>query len=277
MKRFRELPSDAVAGPFQVTRPPLRGHCPPMRKLILLLVFNVFTAHADPAVDVALVLATDVSGSISSSGPQNEYLMQKNGIVQALRDPEVGRILEQCNASGLAVTYFEWSGGDQGVKQVVGWRRMTSARELADFADEVAAVSQRSSNGETDVRNALSMSARLLDTAPFFAARKIISISSDGEHTGGGAQSDVQIFDWLDAAEQLRRERDRLLSQGLTIDALVIKNDPTSGHSQMPLDEYYRTFVVGGPGHIVVPILDFQQYAEGLIAKLKRELDNCAY
>ena len=248
----------------------------------LLMVFcaSTFAANrvAPEVVDVAVVLATDVSGSIADTYDLSEYVMQKAGIAKALRDPELANVLESCNGDGLALTYVEWSGSSRKemVKQVIGWRKLKTGADLRAFAASVEAIQERSSDQDTDVRRALSAAADILRNSPYQASRQIISISSDGEQSVPFDQNSN-----LQTAEQmsidLKAERDRLLEQGFVIDALVITNDPNSGLSGLSLDEYYRRFVVGGPNHILVQIQSFEEYAEGLRTKLRRELDNCAF
>jgi hypothetical protein len=257
--------------------------------LFFTLIFAFSTStfsesmSATEVVDVAVVLATDVSASIVDSPHFSEYAMQKAGIAKALRDPDLAAVLESCNGDGLALTYMEWSGFSQKemVKQVIGWRKLKTGKDLRDFAAAIEAIPHRSSNGDTDVRRALSASAELLRKSPFRANRQIISISSDGEQSVSFGSSDSSdSFDSGEAEQlslDLKVERDRLLAEGFVIDALVITNDPNKGFSGLPLDEYYRRFVVGGPNHILVQIESFEEYAEGLRTKLRRELDNCAF
>lgn len=233
---------------------------------------------ASDVVDVAVVLATDVSGSITESFDLSEYEMQKAGIAKALRDPDLANVLESCNGDGLALTYVEWSGTSRKemVKQLIGWRKLKTGADLRAFADLIDAVPYRSSDQDTDVRRALRASAELLRNSPYRANRQIISISSDGEQSVPlDRNSELDTPHQMSA--DLQAERDRLLAEGFIIDALVITNDPNSGFSGLALDEYYRRFVVGGPNHILVRIESFEEYAAGLRAKLRRELDNCAF
>ncbi len=78
--------------------------------ILLALPVTASLAFAHEEVDVAVVLATDVSGSVSDGPNESEYRLQKDGIALGLRDPELAQILEACNGSGLALTYMEWSG-----------------------------------------------------------------------------------------------------------------------------------------------------------------------
>jgi hypothetical protein len=60
--------------------------------------------------------------------------------------------------------------------------------------------------------------------------------------------------------------RDRLVAQGITINALTILNEwPT-------LDIYFQNQVVGGEGHFVIPANDYSAYADAIYRKLLREI-----
>lgn len=234
---------------------------------------------ADPSaapehVDVMIVLATDVSGSVDDG----EYRMQRDGIVQALRDPEVAQILEQCNTQGAGITYLEWSGESfrSMAQQVISWRVLRNRADLSRFADELENIQNRSSMGSTDVVSALRASAELLAKAPLTASRRFISLSSDGEHNVD--ENGVSELGYPDVGKMIQRleaERDRILAQGILIDALVIQNDLPQMGRGANLEEYYRNHVIGGRGARVVPVASFEDYAFGLKQKLLSELDNC--
>jgi hypothetical protein len=258
-----------------------------MKKYVLLAWICLVSTWASgqsksgpEVVDVAVVLATDVSGSINDANGVSEYALQTAGIAQALRDPDLAEVLEACNGDGLALTYVEWSGasGQDMVKQVIGWRKLKTGADLRAFADSIDGIKERSSKEGTDVRRALSFSADLLNKSPYQAARKIISISSDGEqNVSEQHEQDGNLDSTEKMSRDLQAERDRLLQEGFVIDALVITNDLNKGSSSFSLEEYYRRYVVGGPNHILVQVETFEDYAQGLREKLRRELDHCAF
>ncbi len=57
-------------------------------------------------VDLELILAVDVSGSISP----DELELERNGYVAAFRDPGLIAAIADGELGGIAVTYFEWAG-----------------------------------------------------------------------------------------------------------------------------------------------------------------------
>src|SRR5437899_6591334 len=101
---------------------------------VLLVAATTGMAGAEPAVDVALVLAVDVSLSIDAE----EFALQRAGYAAAFRNERVVAAITGGSIGAIAVTYLQWSGArDQ--QQVVGWRVITDRRSAARFADELAA------------------------------------------------------------------------------------------------------------------------------------------
>lgn len=245
-------------------------------KLLLSLLFFVYAfalaarAESEPkSVDVLVVLATDVSGSVS----EYEYALQKKGIVTALRDPEVAYVLEKCNGQGAAITYLEWSGveNDPMIKQIVGWRTLRTGDDLRALAGMIEGIPFRSSDQNTDLAGAISASVKILETAPYEAPRRIISLSGDGEQN-------IPLRDTAgaEALARLTSEREKALAKEYVIDALVIANDINGTiSSKMPLEDYFQHYVGGGLGHQVTAVGDFEDFAKGLKRNLLREIDNC--
>lgn len=91
------------------------------------------TAAADAArrvaVDLALVLAVDISGSVDDV----EARLQRQGYVVALRDPAVVGAIGKGVLRRIAVTYVEWAGAElQSV--VVPWRVIEDTASARTFA-----------------------------------------------------------------------------------------------------------------------------------------------
>jgi len=76
-------------------------------------------------VDLELVLAVDVSGSVD----EHEYSLQMIGIAEALRLPEVGELIASHRA-GVALTLVHWSAGHVN-RQVVPWRLLHDAADAS--------------------------------------------------------------------------------------------------------------------------------------------------
>jgi hypothetical protein len=213
------------------------------------------------AADLALVLLTDVSGSMG----QDEFEMVKEGYRAAFADPQVVTAIAG-NGGGVAVAYVEFSDKNN-VRMVKGWDLLTDAASARAFGDAVAAA-PRSSTGNTELANGIRQAAALLQEGGFGKARQVIDVASD--HPGDGGQSAVV--------------RDRIIAAGITINALPIMKDNRPGSfdgrttfasSQWGLGgiaAFYRLNVIGGPGSFLVEASDYNAFGEALKRKLLLEL-----
>ncbi len=84
----------------------------PRRSIIALLLTvgvwapGAWDARAETEVDLALVLAVDVSLSMEP----DEQELQRQGFVEAFRSPEVHEAIRKGMLGRIAVTYVEWAG-----------------------------------------------------------------------------------------------------------------------------------------------------------------------
>ena len=80
-----------------------------MRVLLVLLTLLLFAAPATAQdrkeVDLALAMAIDISGSIDP----DEAHLQREGYVQAFRDPVIVKAILGGSNGRIAVAYYEWS------------------------------------------------------------------------------------------------------------------------------------------------------------------------
>jgi len=99
----------------------------------------------------------------------------------------------------------------------------------------------------------------VLSDCPFEPVRRVIDVSGDGVTNSG---------------EPAEQARDRAAAEGITINGLPVMNDrPTFGRlPPVPLDEYFRESVVGGPGAFVVVAGDFESFGVAVRRKLAREI-----
>ena len=68
--------------------------------------------------------------------------------------------------------------------------------------------------------------------------------------------------------------RDRAVADGIGVNGLAIVNDypPFAYAGPVPLEDYYRDAVIGGPGAFVVVAEDFRGFARAVRRKLIREI-----
>ena len=211
-------------------------------------------------VDVALVLAADVSRSIND----DEFALQRRGYAAAIADARVVDVIRSGPHGAIAVAFVEWA-GEAEQRTVVDWTVIRSADDARRFADALLAA-PRSYVGRTAIGSALDFSAGLIGESGFAADRHVIDVSGDGTSNQGR---------FVTAA------RDAALAAGATINGLAIYNKRAAAeggylamHTNPPggLAQYYRDNVIGGPGAFVLPIDDFSTFGKAMIQKLVAEI-----
>src|SRR5215218_6533689 len=92
-------------------------------------------ARAETEVDVALVLAVDVSRSMDP----DEQELQRQGFMEAFRSPQVHEAIRNGMVGRIIVTYVEWSGVEyQNV--VVPWTIIDGPEGALKFADGLSST-----------------------------------------------------------------------------------------------------------------------------------------
>jgi hypothetical protein len=210
-------------------------------------------AGAEEPVDVALVLAVDVSRSID----EDEARLQREGYRAAVSDPRVVEAIRGGMMGAIAIAYTEWA-GIEFQRLVLPWTRIAGPRDAEAWAGALAQA-PRSSLSWTSISGAIDHARGVMGSCPFEATRKVIDISGDGVNNSGPP---------VEAA------RDRAVAEGITINGLPILNDrPTFGRPlPMPLDQYFRESVIGGPGAFMIPAEDFEAFGQAVRRKLIREI-----
>ncbi|MEM7300107.1 MAG: DUF1194 domain-containing protein [Pseudomonadota bacterium] len=212
--------------------------------LILLALFCT-PAHAEERVDLALVLAADISFSV---GPY-ELDLQRRGYVQAFRSRGVIAAMTSGYHGRTAIAYLEW--GDESTQHLIlPWT-------IIDGPESAQAVAKRLENaplyrsGETSISAALNVATKLFSSAPS-AQRWVIDISSDGYNNDGG---------------HVTVARDVGLRRGITINGLPIESEEGSG-----LTAYFRDCVIGGPGAFTIAVDGVEDFAPSLERKMRLEI-----
>ncbi len=212
---------------------------------------------ATTEVDVELVLAVDVSGSISD----REHRLQRDGYVAAFRDLEVQRVIAAGLRGRIAVTYLEW-GGPSGQRVIVPWRVIESPETAEAFAAELQPLPRSPLRG-TSISGALLASSQLFDGNGIDSFRRVIDISGDGPNRSG---------------PRLDLIRAQIVDGGVVINGLPIMISPVVSQrfDGYGLDEYFSACVIGGPASFVYPVLEESEMAEAIRRKLILELSGLA-
>ncbi len=232
-----------------------------MRRLIALLglavAFLPFAAWAADPVDMLLVLAADVSRSVT----EPKFRLQREGAAAALADADVVRAITSGPNRRIAVCFVEWAtAGVQNV--VVDWTVIDGAGAARGFGDKLIEA-PRSSIGSTSISSAIDYSVRQIENAPFASERRVIDISGDGNNNSG-----LSVID----------ARDRALEKGITINALVIMTPAEESfrpeHTNPPggLEKYFQDNVIGGPGSFTVIAEGHESFGRSLTKKLIQEI-----
>ncbi len=212
---------------------------------------------AETEVDLALVLAVDVSGSID----EEEAQLQRDGYAHAIVAPEVIDAIRQGVNGRIALAYVEWSGIGQQMT-VVDWQVIDGKAAAQRFVADLGA--RPPGRGRfTSISGAIDYAVPMFQEAHVHTIRRAIDISGDGPNNRGRPVTEA---------------RDQAVAQGITINGLPIVNDRPNffGRPMPDLDLYYRNCVIGGTGALYVVAKDFQSFANAIRRKLILEISDRA-
>ncbi|MEO1745959.1 MAG: DUF1194 domain-containing protein, partial [Pseudomonadota bacterium] len=171
---------------------------------LIILLLSSLSARSEQ-VDVELVLAVDVSGSMST----DELRIQRRGYVEAFQSTEVHNAIADGLLGSIAVIYVEWARADL-KKVIVPWTRIETAADALAFSDRLAAA-EIGNMRNTSITGALVFGAAQIETNAYDGLRKVIDISGDGPNNQGGLVTNA---------------RDAVISKGVVINGLPIVADP---------------------------------------------------
>ena len=216
---------------------------------------SMVPARAQTEVDLALVLAVDVSNSMD---PEEQEL-QRQGFVEAFRSPLVHKAIGSGMLGRIAVVYLEWAGPM--IQHVtVPWTEMGGSEDALGFADRLAQAPIR--RGPRTSISGRSNQYETLRESNVEAVRRVIDVSGDGVNNLG---------------RSVTQARDEALAQGVVINGLpLLLKRPTGAWEADNLDEYYRDCVIGGLGAFMIPVRERQQFAEAIKTKIIREIAGAA-
>lgn len=217
----------------------------------MLLSASVPTAAQQTRVDLELVIAVDISGSVDYC----EGRLQRQGYIDAFRNPKLLEVIRNGRHGRIAVTYVEWAGWGL-FRQTVPWMVVGDAQSADAFGCTVERWAFQSWQG-TSISGALDVSRRLFSVNPFQGDRRVIDVSGDGPNNRGLS---VTYF------------RDLAVAEGITINGLPILASQGLGNVVAELDVYYKECAIGGPGAFVIAAQNFETFAEAILRKLILEV-----
>jgi len=229
-----------------------------MRALVWLVTTILLAlpsaAQDKKEVDLALALGIDISGSIDP----DEARLQREGYVQAFRDPVVVKAILGGPNGRIVVAYFEWSDSWM-QKLLIDWTLLDSEPAIAAFAQRLAdapiSIARR-----TSISGAIRYAIPLFGRSPYEATRKVLDISGDGSNNDGGLVTDM---------------RHEALKDRIVINGLPIMNDrpnPFGFPNETDLDRYYLHCVTGGPRSFVEVARSFEDFPRAVRKKLLQEV-----
>jgi hypothetical protein len=213
---------------------------------ILLAVVPAAGPHAQTGVDLELVLAVDVSGSVNEA----RFELQKRGYVAAFRNPRLWQAIQSGSSQRIAVTMLQWTGPALQV-QVVPWQLIGGEASMQALADAIEAVPRQLFGGGTSISGAIDYAMGLFAKAESRGARRVIDISGDGPNNRGRPVTEA---------------RDEAIKAGVSINGLpILALEPT-------LDQYYLNNVIGGPNAFVIAAQSYETFADAILKKLIAEI-----
>lgn len=220
--------------------------------ICLSLVAPAFAAEIP--VDLELILAIDVSGSVD----WEEASLQRRGYIEAIRSDEVISAIKSGPNGKIAVAYIEWA-GTYLQRTVIDWT-------VIDGAESANAFTSILSEAPIDTGPWTSISAAIQYAVPMFArndyqgTRRVIDISGDGPNNSGIPVTEA---------------RATALAAGITINGLPIVNDrpgPGGIRNVRDLDKYYSECVIGGAGAFMIVANNFNDFATAIKRKMIFEI-----
>lgn len=194
------------------------------------------------ACALALILLVDVSGSISDEN----YKLQRHGIVQAFEDQSVRNTIK-AQPGGVALSLLEWSSN---VRVTVPWRVVKTNSDIEKFSQEILEA-PRSSSNLTALGHALNKAIEYMEEVPCDPESKIIDVSGDGPSN---------------EKEEPDEPRNKAITKSIVINGL-----PIITIVYPEIVDYYKQKVIT-PNGFLVEATDFEDFAKAIRRKIILEI-----
>ncbi|MEO1778943.1 MAG: DUF1194 domain-containing protein [Pseudomonadota bacterium] len=223
----------------------------------LALALAVTAGAAEAGCRQALALGLDVSGSVDA----REYRLQIDGLAAALGSPQVFDALMQMPGTPVELMVYEWSGPEDPAV-ILPWTAITGPGVLRAVQAQIRATERRAASPGTALGLAMREGLRHLDQRQG-CWKRTLDISGDGKSNLGPRP----LF-----------ERKAFEGTDVTVNALVIGADsPSIGDLRQAevsgLSRYFEAEVIWGHNSFVEVALGFEDYADAMARKLRRELE----
>ena len=122
---------------------------------------------------------------------------------------------------------------------------------MKGFAGAIESAPRMMYGGGTSISGAIDNAVTLFPQAPFKAERRVIDVSGDGSNNRG---------------RSVTQARDEAVDAGIVINGLpILAFEPY-------LDQYFKDYVIGGPGAFMIAAKSFETFAEAILMKLIIEI-----
>jgi hypothetical protein len=197
------------------------------------------------AVDVALVLAVDSSGSISNE----DLRFQFRGYAQAITSDVFLNTVRSGRHGRIAVTFVAWSSVRR-QDQVVPWMLIDGMSAARDFAATLLHA-PGPTPGFTSISGAIDFARRILLACGYAADRQVIDVSGDGTNNDGRPVTEA---------------RDEAIATGIAINGLpIVRGEPD-------IAAYYSRNVIGGDAAFVTVARDIASFHTAVLEKFVTEI-----
>ncbi|HMN38580.1 MAG TPA: DUF1194 domain-containing protein [Hyphomicrobium sp.] len=231
-----------------------------------------------PPVDTALVVSVDVSNSVD----QERYRLQMEGIASALEDPGVIEAITNGPNGGILFSMVTWADRPE---FTLPWQKISNKQEALAVADKIRKLPQQGGEFTCMTRMMRSVNDKVVSQIPGEALRVVLDVSGDGP-------------DNCNADEPIEKVRDELVANGVTVNGLPINiGDPSEpvgeGAYRAPgsnfsdstlkaagpitLEEWYRTYVMGGMGAFVLPANGYNDFGRAIRQKFVIEISGLGF
>ncbi|WP_439143113.1 DUF1194 domain-containing protein [Planktotalea sp.] len=211
------------------------------------LVSAALASSAEAACRLALILAMDVSSSVSDE----EYRLQQTGLAAALMSEDVLSAILDTREGYVSLAVYEWSGRNQ-QNLILDWIELTDRAAVAAAASTILQNTRSYSKFPTSMGFSLGYGVGLYKSAPR-CDRRVIDVSGDGVNNDGfGPQIAYRHFPF----------------ENVTVNGLVIKG------SDPEVELFYERDVLKGRFAFLEVAQGFDDFERVMTRKLFREISN---
>ena len=126
---------------------------------------------------------------------------------------------------------------------------------MKGFAGAIESAPRMMYGGGTSISGAIDNAVDAVPAGPFKAERRVIDVSGDGSNNRG---------------RSVTQARDEAVDAGIVINGLpILAFEPY-------LDQYFKDYVIGGPGAFMIAAKSFETFAEAILMKLIIEIADLA-